>query len=346
MFHWISPSLLVRTGAAFFFALAATLVLGPFAIRWLRRHFQERVDSASSSLNALHAAKNSTPTMGGVLLVGVIVTATIACADLSNPAVWISLSVVTGFTALGAIDDWIKSRTRRRGLSARHKLTAQTALAFLAAIAFQIATPWDPSLAPRWLAGSVTTAVLLSPLWIALVLVATANAVNLADGLDGLAGGCGVVSAAVMTIVCVVASQPALAAEVGILFSPAAAEVSVMLAALSGTLLAFLKFNLHPARLFMGDAGSLPIGALLGMGGLLSQQPLLLALACGVYVVEALSVILQVGWFKATGNRLIRCSPLHNHFVLAGCSEPRVVGRFWLAGLGCATIAMAVLWIR
>jgi len=346
MLQWICPSLLSRVGAAFFLSVIATLVLGPVAIRWLREHVQERIDSASTSLDALHASKRSTPTMGGVLLVGVIVLSTLACADLSRPSVWVSLLTTVGFAIIGGADDWIKSRTRRRGLTMRKKLAAQATIAFLAAATLQVARPWNLGLSPQWIDASAVTLALLSPCWVASVLVASSNAVNLADGLDGLAGGCGVVAAAVMTAVCFVASQPELAAGAGIRFTAAAGELSVMLAALGGSLLAFLKFNRHPARVFMGDAGSLPIGALLGMAGLISQQPLLLGLACGVYVIETLSVILQVGWFKATGKRLIRCSPLHNHFVLAGWSEPRVVRHFWLAGLGCAAVAMAVLWIR
>jgi phospho-N-acetylmuramoyl-pentapeptide-transferase len=346
MLLWVFDSLWMRAGAACLLAACATLVLGPSVIGHLQRHLRERIDSASASLNALHASKNATPTMGGVLLVGAILVSTILCADLANPAVWISILTVAGFAVLGGADDWIKSKTHRRGLTSRQKLAAQVALACFAAVLFQFLKPWDATFAPKWLSSSAVILAVLSPVWVALVLTAASNAVNLADGLDGLAGGCGIAAAAVMTIVGLVASQPALAASAGIAWTPAAGELSVILAALCGTLLAFLKFNRHPARVFMGDAGSLPIGALLGMAGVVSQQPLLLALSCGVFVVETLSVILQVGWFKATGKRLIRCSPLHNHFVLAGWSEPRVVGHFWLASLGCAAIAVAVLWIR
>ncbi|MBA3312337.1 MAG: phospho-N-acetylmuramoyl-pentapeptide-transferase [Planctomycetota bacterium] len=339
-----SVVLIGRSAVAMLCALFATLCLGPIAIRFLRQRFRERIDSASESLNSLHSGKASTPTMGGALLIAVVVGSTVAFCDLTKPAVWVALVAVVAFGSIGAVDDWIKATTRRRGLTVGQKVIAQIVAATYCGMLLHSVIPsgdlkFDiPFTEPLLIAGAML------PVWASFVLVAGSNAVNLTDGLDGLAGGCGVIASSVMTLVCGFAAHPVLALWAGMPYTAPAGELAIVLSSLTGALIGFLKFNRYPAKVFMGDTGSLPIGALLGVAGLVARQELLLVIACGVYAVEALSVMAQVGWFKATGTRLIRCSPLHNHFVLAGHHEPRIVQRFWMAGVGCAFLAIASLW--
>jgi phospho-N-acetylmuramoyl-pentapeptide-transferase len=340
----IVGSTVVRAICAASSALVVTVLLGPLVIHWLRRRFLERIDSASESLNRLHASKGSTPTMGGLLLVATVAGSSVVFCELTQPIVWVGLLVVAAFAAIGAADDWIKATTSRRGLTVPQKLVAQVAAALVCGLLLssigRSAESWSIQ---EWTHRMPVVAVASLAIWAAVVLVATSNSVNLADGLDGLASGCGVLAALVMMCVCYAASDASLAATFGMRHNATAGEVAVMLGSLAGALLGFLKFNRYPARVFMGDTGSLPVGALVGFAGLVARQELLLTVACGVYVIETASVIAQIGWFKTTGRRLIRCSPLHNHFVLAGDREPKVVRRFWLAGAVCAFIALACL---
>lgn len=337
-----------RVAAATVTAFLAALLLGRPVIRWLGRRFRERVESASQRLDALHAGKNATPTMGGVFVVAAVLLACFVWADLKNPLVLLAIAVAAGYGLIGAADDWIKARSKRRGLTVRQKFAAQVAIgAVVACVLWREFAAVPNGLSLHWpVGGHAAWLGAAFPLWGMLVLVGSSNAVNLTDGLDGLAGGCGVLTTGAMAGLCYVAGNAVWSDYFGVPFVPGAGEVAVALGALGGAMLGFLWFNCYPAQVFMGDAGSLPIGALLGFGALVSRQEALLAIAGGVFVVETLSVIAQVGWFRMTGRRLIACSPLHNHFVLTGHHELKVVVRFWIGSAVLAVLALASLKVR
>jgi phospho-N-acetylmuramoyl-pentapeptide-transferase len=340
--------LTARAALASVAAFAITISLGPAAIRWLRRHFRERIDSASPRLNELQSAKNQTPTMGGLLIIAATVLPTILFADLSNRFIQLALFVVTSFGALGAADDWIKLRTTRNGLSPRQKLAWQAVLASLAAVGLYAVQRDAPhGLELIWPFGNY--AIWLGPAfiaWAVLVLVGTSNAVNLTDGLDGLAGGAAVFSGSAFVALVYLAGHKTMAGYLGIPFFPTCGELSVVVAAMVGAMLGFLWFNCYPAQVFMGDTGSLPAGALLALAALAARQEALLIIIGGVFVAETLSVLFQVGWFKLTGARLLACSPLHNHFLFKGQHEIKIVVRFWIGSALLAIIGVASLKVR
>jgi len=337
-----------RAALASVAAFVMALGLGPWVIRWLKRRFPERIDSASKRLNEIQASKQSTPTMGGLFLVGAIVAATLICGDLSNRYVQLALASAIGFGALGAADDWIKLKTQRNGLSVRQKLAGQVILA--AAIAAFLY--WEQRTVPGGL--ELRTPIGNHVLWLGagflawsmLILVGTSNAVNLTDGLDGLAGGCTVFAGSAFVALTYLAGHKTMADYLGIPFISGCGELSIVIGALVGAMLGFLWFNCYPAQVFMGDAGSLPIGALLGLAALVCRQEVLLAVIGGIFVIETLSVVMQVGWYKLTGKRIIACSPLHNHYLFRGQHEIKIVVRFWIGSAVLAIIGVASLKIR
>jgi phospho-N-acetylmuramoyl-pentapeptide-transferase len=340
--------LTARIAMASVCSFLVALLLGPIVIRWLKFHFQERIASASDRLNELQAEKKSTPTMGGVFVSTAIVMASLLFGDLSNPYTLCGIGVVITFCALGAWDDWIKLKTKKNGLSAKQKFVVQLILA----AAFGAGVYWIHIDKPsglsivfpigdwQWFLGIGFIA------WAAFVLVGSSNGVNLTDGLDGLASGCMIFAGGAFTALTYLAGHKVMAEYFSIPYMPGCGELSVVMGAMVGAMLGFLWFNCYPAQVFMGDAGSLPMGALLGLGALASRQEILLILVGGVFVVETLSVIMQVGWFKMTGNRLIACSPLHNHFLFKGQHEIKIVVRFWIGSALLALVAVASLKIR
>ncbi len=321
------------------------LLLGPIAIRWLKGRFRERIDSGSERLNELHAGKSSTPTMGGLFIVAATVMAALVWGDLEN--VYVEMAIVTalGFGLLGAYDDWIKLSTQRNGLRPRTKLMIQTALASGMAswryfehrgleFGTDLISPiggWTVPLGVGFIA------------WGVLVIVGSSNGVNLTDGLDGLASGCTVFAGGAFVALAYLAGHSVMSAYFGIPFLSGCGELAVPMAALVGAVLGFLWFNCYPAEVFMGDTGALPIGALLGLSALATRQEVLLAVIGGVFVIETVSVILQVVWFKLTGDRLIACSPLHNHYLFRGQHEIKIVVRFWIGSALLAIVAIASL---
>jgi phospho-N-acetylmuramoyl-pentapeptide-transferase len=340
--------LTARTALASVAAFIMALSLGPFAIRWLKTRFRERIDSASPRLNEIQAAKQATPTMGGLFIVASIVIATLLCGDLGNRYVQLALATAIGFGSLGAADDWIKLNTRRNGLSVRQKLAAQLVLAAAIGAVLSFERPTSPGGLElhglmgnhgAWLGGAFLV-------WSTLVLVGTSNAVNLTDGLDGLAGGCTVFAGSAFVALTYLAGHKTMADYLGIPFISGCGELSVVIGAMVGAMLGFLWFNCYPAQVFMGDAGSLPIGALLALAALVSRQEVLLVIVGGIFVIETLSVLVQVGWFKLTGHRVIACSPLHNHYLFRGQHEIKIVVRFWIGSAVLAIIGVASLKIR
>ena len=340
--------LTARTALAAVLSFVVAWLFGPFAIRWLKARFREPIKSASPRLNELHAAKSATPTMGGLFIVGAVLAAGLICGDLTSPYVQQGLVVMTAFGLLGAADDWIKIRTSKRGLTARQKFMIQFLIATVVAIWLYCVQRDKPQgLEIIWPFGKL--AFSLGPLfiaWAAFVMVGSSNGVNLTDGLDGLATGCLIFAGTAFTVLCYVAGHHGMALYLTAPYFAGAGELSVLFGAMVGALLGFLWYNCYPAQVFMGDTGSLPTGALLGLGALVIRQEVLLAIVGGVFVIETLSVILQVGWFKLTGRRLIACSPLHNHFLFRGEHEIKIVVRFWISSALLALIAVASLKVR
>ena len=325
------------------------LLLGPIVIQWLKGRFEERIASGSAKLNELHASKQATPTMGGLFICAAILVATMLWGSLRNPYVTVSVGVVLSFCGLGAWDDWIKLKTKRNGLSVKQKFAVQLILA----IGFSIGL-WviHGSKGPDGLTLVFPIGDWRWPLgigfigWSVLVLVGSSNGVNLTDGLDGLASGCLIFAGSAFTALCYLAGHKGMSEYFQIPHIDGCGEMAVVMSAMVGAMLGFLWFNCYPAQVFMGDAGSLPLGALLGLAALATRQEVLLVVIGGIFVVETLSVLLQVGWFKLTRNRLLACSPLHNHFLFRGQHEIKIVIRFWIVSALLALIAVASLKIR
>jgi len=347
-----APFLTVRIAAAAIVSFTTAVALGPFAIAWLkRRKIGERIDTASATLNQLHAGKKDTPTMGGVFIVAAIVAAALLCGDLSNALLAFGLVSLAMYAVIGIVDDYTKLTTSRRGLSARSKmilLTVWSANVALALTLFQslpelaTAAPDLERLAADWALPGVST-LLIAVLWRTFVLVGSSNAVNLTDGLDGLAPGCLVCAGSAFSALAYLSGHRIMADHLAVPHVIGAGELAVLGAAMVGSTLGFLWFNAAPAQIFMGDSGSLPLGGLLAYMALAIRQEWLLVLIGGVFVAEALSVILQVGSYKLTGRRIFACSPLHHHFQFRGMPETKIVIRFWIVAALLAIAGLATL---
>lgn len=337
-----------RTAMSAGTALAITLVLGPWIIARLRA--AQIGENIRADGPASHAAKQGTPTMGGILIVTAMLLSTVLWADPSNVFIWIAVAGTAGFAVLGFVDDYLGSvHPRRRGMSARSKFTAQILLsAVVGAVLWwlagnevfttQLSLPFFKNISPHLGFAYVPFTVL--------VLVAASNAVNLTDGLDGLATGCVMVSAITYTAFAYVAGHAVIADYLDIIFVPGIAEVTIFAGAIVGACLGFLWYNCHPAQVFMGDTGSLALGAAVGLIALLIKQELVLILVGGIFCLEALSVIIQVASFRTTGRRVFRMAPLHHHFELAGWAESKVIVRFWILSMLFALLSLATLKLR
>jgi len=352
-----------RAVMAILTSLAISLLVGPRIIRWLmRKKIGDRPEFHHAALNELTREKANTPTMGGLIILFSAIATTLLWAKLNNPFVQKAIFVLLWFGILGGIDDWLKltagsRRHGRNGLHAWEKLIFQIAGAVLIAsfLFFDFQNMPDAKLlwVPFYKKGLLLanwTFIFIAIFYIS----ATSNAVNLADGMDGLAAGCVAMVSLVLLLLCYVASEtmsrttPVTWASYLLLpHIQEAGELSIFFGAILGAVLGFLWFNCYPAQTFMGDVGSLPLGAAMGYGALVTRNELLLLVIGGVFVIELMSVVLQVGYFKYTrGKRLFRCAPLHHHFHLAGWSEPQVVVRFWLMAAAFAALALATLKLR
>jgi phospho-N-acetylmuramoyl-pentapeptide-transferase len=340
--------LTARIATSSIIAFLLSIALGPTAIRWLKKRFRERIASASETLNQLHANKQETPTMGGLFVMAAVMLSTVLCADLCSTFVQLAMFVVICLTMIGGYDDWVKQRTKRNGLSAWQKLIAQMVTASIAGyVLYTQHSRDDYGAAIVWPLGNLV--LVIGPLfivWSAFVIVGAANGVNLTDGLDGLAAGCTVFCGGALAGLAYLCGRSDMSSYLSIPHVVGCGELAVVLGALVGAMLGFLWFNCHPAEVFMGDAGSLPTGGLLAVVALVSRQELLLAIFGGIFVVETLSVVLQVGCFRLTGRRPLRCSPLHNHFVFRGDNESRIVIRFWIVSALLAIVGIASLKLR
>lgn len=339
--------LTVRSVLALISALVISLVLGPWIIRRLRQG-QPADASVREDTPERHRAKRGTPTMGGLVILGALLVSTLLWANLQNRYVWVMILATAGFGAIGAWDDLAKLR-RRRGVSMRAKLGAQVvlAVALLQIVYWQPPqNHWAPVLAIPFLKGWLLE---LGWLWVpvaVLVIVGASNAVNLTDGLDGLAIGPIIMAGGAFGVIAYLTGNFKAADYLKILNVRGAGELAVFCGALIGAAIGFLWFNCHPAQVFMGDVGSLALGAAIGMLAVLTKAELLLPLIGGLYVVEAVSVIIQVASFKLTGRRVFRMAPLHHHYELAGWAEPKIVVRFWIVSFALALLALTTLKFR
>jgi phospho-N-acetylmuramoyl-pentapeptide-transferase len=302
-------------------------------------------------LHELHGAKAGTPTMGGVLLLGTVIVSTLLWARPTNPLVWLALFTVVYLGALGFIDDYLKvTKKSSDGISSRLKFFLQCVLAAMITGFFV----WNPAVSEH--ATQLYVPFAKEPIIANLgiftfflylfVIVGSSNAVNLTDGLDGLAAGCTTTVAFGFAVLTYAAGNIKIAQYLQIPFVQNSGELAVVCMALVGAALGFLWWNCHPARVFMGDTGSLAIGGLLGVVAIACKQELLLALIGGVFVLEAASVILQVASYKTTGKRIFKMSPLHHHFELSGWKESTVIVRFWILSIVFALLGLATLKLR
>ena len=352
-----------RTGMASLTALAMAIVIGPWLIARLRRfqigqHIRE--DGPQS-----HQKKAGTPTMGGILIVLSILVPTLLWANLSTPAVWVAMAGLVLFGLIGFWDDYTKvARKRNLGLTARRKLMCQIAAALAVGVMLlsmhsrgqystAINMPFFKSFKPDLLIDSLLGNPWTYPLafaaffvFLILVLVGSSNAVNLTDGLDGLAIGLMVIAAGAMTMLSYLSGHAEFARYLELARTPGATELTIFCGAMTGASIGFLWYNAHPAEVFMGDVGSLSLGGGLGTVAVLLKQEVLLLFIGGVYVIELLSVVIQVVSFKTRGKRVFKMAPLHHHFEQLGWPESKVIARFWIAGLIMALFALTTLKLR
>jgi phospho-N-acetylmuramoyl-pentapeptide-transferase len=353
-----------RTAFASLTALLIALIIGPFVIEKLRQFqiSQYIRDEGPES----HKKKSGTPTMGGVLIAIAILLPTVLWSDPADPFVWLVVGSTIAFGAIGFADDYIKVVKRRNlGLTARAKMFWQTVASLGIAVTLvvlqqfrlfstRITVPFVKSFHPdmtwHWL-GSVThlgfLAFLPFVVFVTLVIVFSSNAVNLTDGLDGLAIGCTIIAAGALTVLTYVSGHVVFADYLELQRMPMVGELTVFCGAMVGASIGFLWYNAHPAEIFMGDVGSLALGGAIATVAVIIRQELLLPFIGGIFVLEAVSVILQVGSYKLRGGkRIFKMAPLHHHFELLGWHESKVIARFWIAALVFALFALTTLKLR
>lgn len=341
VFRYLSFRIIYAAVTAFLIAFA----LAPPLIRKLQeiRMGQHVRDDGPSR----HAVKTGTPTMGGVLILFAVLLSTLLWADIRNHYVWLVIFATVGFGVVGFADDYLKFiRGQSKGLSARQKIVAQGLMAlgiglffyFLPAYSTKLSAPFFKNFTPDLGMFYIPFAIV--------VIVGCSNAVNLTDGLDGLAVGPVMIAALAYTVVAYVAGNRVASEYLLIPYIEGAGEVSVFTAAIFGSSLGFLWFNAYPATVFMGDVGSLPLGAALGTVAVVSKHELLLLLVGGVFVIEAISVIFQVVSYKSRGKRIFLMAPIHHHFEMKGWEEPKVVVRLWIIAIILALLSLSTLKLR
>ena len=345
----------LRALLAAFTAFFVAVAFGKWFIRFLvRKQVLERTDKGDSQeLKVLHQHKARTPTMGGVILVFAVCASTLIWARVDSRLVLFLLSITVTFSAIGFVDDLVKWRSRRNGLSAGVKFTLQALFAGIVGLSLWM----SPLEVHTELGGDSAGTSLFLPflrsaglplgvgyvLLVIVVTTGTSNAVNLTDGLDGLAIGCSILVGATFVAVALLAGHSDSSSLLRIPHVAGSLEVAVFCAALVGAGLGFLWFNCHPAQIFMGDTGALALGGALGLVAILCKQEILLIFVGGVLVAEAISVILQVLSFRLTGRRIFRCAPLHHHFEFKGWAETKVTVRFWLVAAFLALFSLVLL---
>jgi phospho-N-acetylmuramoyl-pentapeptide-transferase len=340
------------------FAAGTSLMIGFLLGPWLIAKLRElsfgqvfRDQSQVGELATLHAGKKNTPTMGG-LLIFTSVTVSVLLWAKPNVYIFVALFVYAGLTALGLADDYLKiCRKNSKGVSSRHKLLWQSGIAVVALTVLLFGAESGLKMRELWVPFFKEPVWLAMPLWVLfpfffLILVGSSNAINLTDGVDGLAIGCTISVALVYAIMAYAAGHLVISDYLFISHVPGTGELAIVCGCLVGAGLAFLWFNSHPAEVFMGDTGSLALGGLIGVVAFMVHQPLTLIIVGGIFVMEAMSVIIQVGSFKMRGKRVFRMAPIHHHFELKGWMETKIVTRFWILSLVFALIGLGTLKLR
>ena len=336
-----------RTAGAIMTALLLSLVLGPYIIAYLRElHVGQQIREDGPGT---HMAKAGTPTMGGLLILAAVTGSTLLWANLTYRFVWLTLLGMIGMGGVGFCDDYLKlKRQSSKGLPPRYKFTWQIILglsvglylylvpvdAFTTRLSIPFVKWWVPDLGWMYV------------LLVLLIIVGCSNAVNLTDGLDGLAIGPVIMASAAYTVLAYMAGHAAIARYLQVIPVGQASELTIIGGAIVGASLGFLWFNAYPAQIFMGDTGSMALGTALALLAVLTKQELLLVIIGGVFVIETVSVILQVFSFKTTGRRIFRMAPIHHHYELNGLAEPKIIVRFWIISFLLALISLATLKLR
>ncbi len=339
----------VRTALAGISALLISLLLGPSMIRVLKKYQigeEIRPHGPKSHLN-----KKGTPSMGGILIIGSTILPTLLWGNLNNTYILIAMGTMLSFGVVGFWDDYLKIKMKKSsGLIMRHKLILQVILS--AAVGLGLVYlgqkgQFDLSLSVPFIKGWTPHLGWFYLPWIIFILISSSNSVNLADGLDGLATGLTLISVTAFTALAYIIGRYDFSDFLNIPWVPQAAELTVFMGAMAGACLGFLWYNTHPAQIFMGDAGALSLGGTLGVIAIMIKQEFLLFMVAGVFIIEALSVMLQVSYFKFSGGkRIFKMAPLHHHFELMGLSEQKIVVRFWIAGIIFALFSLTTLKIR
>lgn len=335
----------LRTIYAVLTALILCLIIGPYMIEFLKKYQigQYIRDEGPSH----HLAKKGTPTMGGVLIIMVVLFATLAWADLKNIYVWLVLFVLVGFGIIGFLDDYLKVvRKKNDGLAGKYKFTLQIAVASVIAAVLYSLPAYSTKLSVPFLKNMHPDLGWIYIVFVVFIIVGTSNAVNLTDGLDGLAIGPVIVSTLVFIIITYVAGHAKISSYLLIPFINGSGELAVLCGAVFGASLGFLWFNTYPASVFMGDVGSLPLGALLGSVAVISKHELLLVIVGGIFVLETVSVITQVASYKINRKRIFLMAPLHHHYELKGWQEPKIIVRFWIIAIILGLVALSTLKLR
>ena len=368
LYHYFPPFrifryLTFRTAFASLTALFTGLIVGPMVINRLRE-FQIGQYIREEGPKA-HQKKAGTPTMGGLLIAIAVVVPTLLWADLSNPFVWLAVFATCAFAAIGFTDDYLKVVHKRNlGLTARAKLGLQILTSLVVAILLialqtrnlystKLIVPFFKQFRPdlvieKWAHNPHLWPLAFLPfvIFVCIVIVGSSNAVNLTDGLDGLAIGCTVIAAGALTVLTYLSGHAAFASYLELQRMPQIGELTIFCGAMVGSAIGFLWYNAHPAEVFMGDVGSLALGGAIGTVAVMIKQELLLPFIGGVFVIEALSVILQVASYKLRKKRIFKMAPIHHHFELLGWSESKVIVRFWIASLVFALFALTTLKLR
>jgi len=334
-----------RTIYSILTALLISFIIGPWLIKKLRVFQIQQV--VREDVPSRHMVKNGTPTMGGSLILAAIVIPTLFWSDLTNPYIWIALLSTLAFGLVGFWDDYKKLRDKKGiGIRARYKFPIQVAIGLVVSFILFNAIDHDSRLIFPFFKKVVPDLGGWYILFGMLVIVGSANAVNLTDGLDGLAIGPVLIASGTFMLFCYLAGNFKFASYLQIPFVKGSGELTIVCGALVGSGLGFLWFNTYPAQVFMGDVGSLSLGAALGTIALITKQEFLLVIVGGIFVIEALSVIIQVLSYQVRRKRVFRMAPIHHHFELKGWAEPKIIVRFWIIAIILGLIAISTLKLR
>ena len=337
-----------RTGGAIMTALVICFIIAPPMIRWLKK-LQKQGQPIREDGPQTHFSKAGTPTMGGLMILISVTISTFLWADLSNPFVWLALMVMVGYGLIGFTDDFLKLTKRNvKGLSGRWKIMGQTVIGLAATLGIMLALPPNVNMhiAIPFMKDFFIYIGWFFPVWSLLVIIGASNAVNLTDGLDGLAIVPVAIAAACFGLICYIVGRVDYAAYLHLSHIPRTGELAILCGALIGGSMGFLWYNAPPAMIFMGDTGSLAMGGVLGAIAVMVKHEIVLAIIGGLFVLETVSVIVQVLSFKLTGKRVFAMAPIHHHFEKKGWSEPTIVIRFWIIAVILALIGLSTLKLR